>query len=56
VLVVAHAGVIRAVLAHVLNAPLEAMYRISVATATIVRIRADDERPPTLVLQGPNTD
>ncbi len=51
VLVVAHAGVIRATLAHVLGAPLESMYRISVDVATIASFMVDAERPPTLVLQ-----
>jgi alpha-ribazole phosphatase len=50
VLVVTHAGVMRAVVAHVLNAPLEALYRIDVAYAALTRIRFDGERPPTLVL------
>jgi alpha-ribazole phosphatase/probable phosphoglycerate mutase len=49
VLVVCHAGVMRAVVAQVLNAPLEAIYRIDVAYAAITRIRLDGERPPMLV-------
>lgn len=52
VLVVTHAGVIRATLTHVLNAPLGAMYRISVATASLSRIRVDGERPPTVLFSG----
>ncbi len=48
-LVVTHAGVIRALVAHVLGAPLEAIYRIEVAYAALTRIRLDGERPPTLV-------
>lgn len=48
-LVVTHAGVMRALVAHVLGAPLEAMYRIEVAYAAFTRIRLDAERPPTLV-------
>ena len=51
-LVVTHAGVIRATLTHVLNAPLGAMYRISIATASISRIRVDEERPPTVMFSG----
>lgn len=51
-LVVTHAGVIRATLARVLQAPLGAMYRMSVATASISRIRSDGERPPTILFQG----
>ena len=51
-LVVTHAGVIRATLTHVLQAPLGAMYRMSVATASISRIRSDGERPPTVLFHG----
>lgn len=50
VLVVTHAGVMRAVVAHVLGAPPEALYRIDVAYAALTRIRFDGERPPTLVM------
>ena len=49
VLVVCHAGVMRAVIAQVLNAPLEAIYRIDVAYAANTRIKLDGERPPQLV-------
>ncbi len=49
VLVISHAGVIRAVVAHVLDAPLKSTYRVDVAYATITRIRYGRERPPTLV-------
>ena len=49
VLVVCHAGVMRAVIAQVLSAPLEAIYRIDVAYAAITRIKLDGERPPRLV-------
>ncbi len=49
VLVVCHAGVMRAVVAQVLNAPLEAIYRIDVAYAAITRVKLDGERPPMLV-------
>jgi alpha-ribazole phosphatase/probable phosphoglycerate mutase len=41
VLVVAHAGVIRAILARVLNMPPATMYRIHVANAGITRLRTD---------------
>ncbi len=51
-LLVTHAGVIRSVIAHVLGAPLSSLYRISVQTASITRIRCDAERPPTLMFQG----
>ncbi len=49
VLVVCHAGVMRAVVAHVLGAPLESIYRIDVAYAAVTRIRLSRERPPALV-------
>ena len=49
VLVVTHAGVIRTLIAHVLSAPLEAIYRIEVDYAAMTRIRLSAERPPTLV-------
>ncbi len=49
VLVVCHAGVMRALVTQVLNAPPEAMYRIDVAYAAITRLRLDGERPPQLV-------
>lgn len=52
VLVVTHAGVMRAVVAHVLGAPIEALYRIDVAYAALTRIRLDGERPPTLVMDA----
>jgi alpha-ribazole phosphatase/probable phosphoglycerate mutase len=48
-LLVTHAGVMRVVVAHVLNAPLEAIYRIDVDYAALTRVRLDAERPPTLV-------
>ena len=49
VLVITHAGVIRTLIAHVLGAPLEAIYRIEVDYAAMTRIRLGAERPPTLV-------
>lgn len=51
-LVVCHAGVIRAVMAHVLGAPLSAMYRIQVETGTLTRIRIEADRPPSLLFHG----
>lgn len=48
VLVVTHAGVIRAAITRTLQAPLETMYRLSIETATLTRIRTTDERPPTV--------
>jgi broad specificity phosphatase PhoE len=44
VLVVAHAGVIRAILATVLGMPPSAMYRINVANAGITRLHTDSMR------------
>lgn len=52
ILVVAHAGVIRAVLCHVLQIPPAAMYRIHVANAGITRLRSDSERGFTLLAHG----
>lgn len=52
VLVVAHAGVIRAVLAHVLEIPASALYRIQVGNAALSRIRTDTERVFNLVFHG----
>ncbi len=51
-LVVAHAGVIRAVLLDILAIPLKRMYRITVPNAGITRIRISPGRPPTLLLHG----
>lgn len=53
VLVIAHAGVIRAVMASVLQIPPAAMYRIYVANAGITEIRTDGERGFSLVSHGP---
>jgi alpha-ribazole phosphatase len=52
VLVVAHAGVIRAILAHVLDMQPTSMYRIHVANAGISRIRTDRSRGFNLVSHG----
>jgi alpha-ribazole phosphatase/probable phosphoglycerate mutase len=51
-LIIAHAGVIRAILVHVLSAPLPAIYRMSIATASISRITTDGERPLSIQFQG----
>ena len=48
VLVVAHAGVIRAITAHVLGMPIDHMFRLQVGNAGISRIEIDEERPPVL--------
>ena len=52
VLVVAHAGVIRAILTHVLVMPPAAMYRIHVANAGITRLVSDRERTFNLISHG----
>ncbi|MGB0722388.1 MAG: histidine phosphatase family protein [Gammaproteobacteria bacterium] len=52
VMVVTHAGVIRAISARVLGVPLSHMYRLQVANASITRIRIDGIRPPTLMFHG----
>ncbi|MDJ0805323.1 MAG: alpha-ribazole phosphatase family protein [Gammaproteobacteria bacterium] len=51
-LIVTHAGVIRAALTKYMSAPLGSMYRLSIATASISRIQIDEERPPTICFQG----
>ncbi len=40
-LVVGHAGMMRMILRHVLDMPLDRMFRIQVANAAISRIRVD---------------
>lgn len=52
ILVVCHAGVIRALLAHILDAPAAAIYRIDVGYAAMTQIRLCAERPPSLVRHG----
>ncbi len=52
VLVVAHAGVIRAVIGHVLEMPVANMFRLQVDNATFSRIRIEEARPPTLVIHN----
>ena len=52
VLVVAHAGVIRAILSHILSMPPQAMYRINVANAGMTRIKTERERTFNLVSHG----
>jgi len=44
-LVVAHAGVIRALLTHALDAPPAALYRLQVDTAHLTRIQLHQRRP-----------
>jgi len=52
VLLVTHAGVIRAAIAHALNAPLAAIYRTHVDNAAITRFRQTTERPLSLIFHG----
>ncbi|MEJ2618763.1 MAG: histidine phosphatase family protein [Candidatus Thiodiazotropha sp.] len=52
ILLVTHAGVIRCILAHLLDAPIGSMYRFSIATASLSRIRIETERPPTILFIG----
>ena len=54
VLVVAHAGVIRAIISHVLAMPPAAMYRINVANAGMTRLVTDRERTFNLISHGGN--
>ena len=48
-LLVVHAGVMRAVVTHVLKAPLLSMYRMQIPSAGMVSIRFDEEYPPRLL-------
>ena len=52
VLLIAHAGVIRAVITHVLGMQPAVMYRIHVENAGLTRIRTDRDRVFTLVSHG----
>ena len=57
VLVVAHAGVIRMVVAHVLNVPLKHLFRLQVPNAGITRIRVEEQgglQFPQLLFHGGN--
>ncbi len=51
-LMVVHAGVIRAVLGHILGIPYLSYYRIAVDNAGITRVRLDPERPPQVLFHG----
>ena len=53
-LLVCHAGVIRAAVAYVLQTPLESLYRLNVASASITRLRVGAQRPPTVMWFGCN--
>lgn len=52
ILAVTHAGVMRAIVAHVLQTPLESMYSIKVPYAGITRIDVQDNLPPALVFHA----
>ena len=49
VLVVCHAGVIRAVLAAVLGMTPEKLFRIQIGYASLSRFKVDGDRPPSLI-------
>lgn len=49
ILVVAHAGVIRAAMSYVLGSPIENMFRIKVSNAAITRLQFTPGSPPTLL-------
>jgi alpha-ribazole phosphatase len=51
-LLVCHAGVMRAAVAHTLGAPLPAMYRLAVDNAALSRVQQTAERPLTLVFHN----
>ncbi len=48
-LIVAHAGVIRAAICYALGAPIEHMFRIKVTNASITRLQFKQGSPPTLL-------
>lgn len=52
ILIVAHAGITRAVVTHILGTPVEHMFRIHVPNASITRIQIDhhDDQPFTKLL------
>jgi alpha-ribazole phosphatase/probable phosphoglycerate mutase len=52
VLIVAHAGVIRAIMSHALEIPPAAMYRIHVENAGMTRLSTDGERSFKLLSHG----
>ena len=52
VLMVAHAGIVRAIVTHILGTPVEHMFRIHVPNASVTRIQIDhhDDQPFTKLL------
>ena len=55
-LVVAHAGVLRAAMSWLLDAPLERMYRSEIRNAAFLHIQSGGGRPPSMVLRGPDRE
>ncbi len=55
-LVVAHAGVIRALLTHALEAPPQALYRLQVDNAHLSRIQLHGKRPTLVFHNRPRLD
>ncbi len=49
---IVHAGVIRAIVIHVLKAPLLSMYRMQIPAASLVTIKFSEERPPTVLFNA----
>ncbi len=52
ILIVTHAGVIRAAIAHALAAPPERLFRAHVDNAAFTRLQATAERPLSLIFHG----
>lgn len=52
ILLVVHAGVIRAVISRILQIPPRAMFRIQVENAHFTRVQVDPENPPSLLFHG----
>lgn len=48
-LIVAHAGVIRAIICHVIKAPLLSMYRLQIPSAGLISIQFSEQRPPSVL-------
>lgn len=55
-LLICHAGVMRAAVAHTLGAPLPAMYRLAVDNAAFSRLQKTAERPLTLLFHNCSID
>ncbi len=48
ILLIAHSGVIRAIVINILRAPLLAMYRMQTDSANMTAVKFSDGRPPTI--------